>query len=237
MGVRTENVQAIIFDLDRTLIISQNGFDKSLKTATEALVEYLRKHGELKSKNEVYRRLRPIANSFEKHRLYNRDDWWTILLEKLGLSHLQGRWIHQLTLVYWRAYLSASPPYHDAEKTVRTLHQRGYRLALVSDTDGTPGMKRRRVRALPFYDLFEAAVVAGEDTERIKPDKTSFILIARKLGISPRQCVYIGDNPTVDVTGARESGMQTIIIKRRSNLKGARPDLTIDRLSKLIGIF
>jgi len=230
-------VKAIIFDVDRTLIVSQSGFNKSLRVATNSLVHYLRKHGVSISKNDVYKSLRPIASYFEKRGSYARDEWWDKLLRDIDLSRLSGPWIHRVTLLYWRTFIAMSPPYHDAEKTVRTLRARGYTLALVSDTDGTPGIKRKRIRSLPFYDVFKTAIVAGEDTPRIKPDKASFVMVAKRLGLSPRVCIYVGDNPRVDVEGARNVGMQTIIVKRRRKLRGARPELTIDRLGKLLTIF
>ena len=156
-------------------------------------------------------------------------------MRRLGLSHLSGKWVHKATLLYWKAYVAASPPYHDAEYTLRTLGKRGYPLALVTDTDGTPGMKRKRVRALPFYDLFETVVVAGDDTAKIKPSKTPFVLVAKRLRVSPKKCVYVGDNPKADVKGAKAVGMQTILVKRR-RLKGARPTLVIRSLNQLLGI-
>ncbi len=236
-NVRSRDVTAIVFDVDRTLIVSQSGFNKSLGVATDCLVRHLRRRGIPVSRNSVLKKLGPIASYFEKRGSYARDEWWRQLLRDLGLSRYQGKWIHRVTLLYWRTYIAMSPPYHDAEKTVRALHARGYRLALVSDTDGTPGMKRRRIRALPFYQFFETAVVAGEDTPHVKPDKASFVLVAKKLRLRPVTCVYVGDNPRVDVEGARNAGMQTIIVRRRSKLRGARPDLTVDRLSRLLAIF
>ncbi len=109
-------------------------------------------------------------------------------------------------------------------------------MALVTDTDGTLGMKRKRVRTLPFYDMFETVVVAGEDTQNIKPSKMPFILVAKRLGLPPNKCVYVGDNPKVDVKGAKAVGMQTILVRRR-RLKGDRPTLVIKSLSQLLRIF
>ena len=236
MAVRTAVVRAIIFDLDRTLIKSQGGFDKALSKVANFLTQYFKRQGHTISRAKIYGTLRSIAKLFESHGLYNRDEWWNILLRKLGLSHLSGKWVHEVTLLYWRAYIAASPPYPDAEYTLRTLRKRGYRLALVTDTDGTRGMKRKRVRELPFYDLFETVVVAGEDTPKIKPSKIPFTLVAKRLRLYPKKCVYVGDNPKVDVKGAKAVGMQTILVNRRG-LKGDRPTLVINSLSQLVRIF
>src|SRR6266702_8207775 len=82
------------------------------------------------------------------------------------------------------------PPFKDAEPTVRKLKSVGYKLGIVSDSDGTPGMKRKRIRQVPFHNLFDAIVVAGEDTPRVKPGHESFSLIARKLRVQPKSSIY-----------------------------------------------
>ena len=236
MAIKTEDVRAIIFDLDRTLIKSQRGFDKALSKAANFLTQYLKRQGHSISGAKIYGTLRSIAKSFESHGLYDRDEWWITLLRRLGLPRPRGIWVHKVTLLYWRAYIAASLPYHDAENTLGSLRKRAYRLALVTDTDGTPGMKRKRVKALAFYDLFETVVVAGEDTPKIKPSKMPFTLVAKRLRLPSKRCVYVGDNPKVDVRGAKAVGMQTILVKRR-RLKGDRPTLVIKFLRKLLRIF
>src|SRR3989442_3049739 len=234
--IRAEDVRAIIFDLDRTLIKSQRGSDKALSKAANFLTQYFKRQGHSISRAKIYRTLRSIAKSFESHGLYDRDEWWITLLGRLGLPRLRGIWVHEVTLLYWRAYIAASLPYHDDENTLGSLRKRAYRLALVTDTDGTRGMKRKRVKALAFYDFFETVVVAGEDTPKIKPSKMPFTFVAKRLRLSPKKCVYVGDNPKVDVKGAKAVGMQTILVNRRG-LKGDRPTLVINSLSQLLRIF
>lgn len=233
MTIKTEGIRAIVFDLDRTLIKSQRGSDKALLEVADF---FLKRYGNRVSRRQINRTLRPLAKSFESQGLYNRDEWWTKLSRRLGLSALSWNHAHKITLFYWRTYVGASLPYQDAGYTLKTLRKRGYRLALVTDTDGTPGMKRKRVRTVPFYNMFETVVVAGEDTPKIKPSKMPFILVAERLRLHPHKCVYVGDNPKVDVNGAKAIGMQTVLVRRRS-LRGARPTLVIKSLGQLLRIF
>jgi putative hydrolase of the HAD superfamily len=111
----------------------------------------------------------------------------------------------------------------------------GLKIGVVSDSDGTPGMKRKRIRLVPFHNLFEAVVVAGEDTPRVKPGHESFRLIAKRLRLQPESCIYVADNPRTDIAGARAVGMSTVIVKRRGNNKG-RPDYRIPNLRSLTGL-
>ncbi len=166
---------------------------------------------------------------------YNRDLWWKALIKQLGLKRLSTKWVHHATLQYWETYAKNSPPFNDAESTLHRLKKAGYRIALVSDSDGTLGMKMKRIRHVPFHRFFEAIVVAGEDTPRVKPGHEAFRLVAERLGVSPLNCVYVGDNPRTDIRGAKAVGMVTVIVKRRGN-GGGNPTYRIGSLRELSGL-
>ena len=192
-----------------------------MRVASAIIAKELRKHGYSFSEAQILRRLRRVErerrapmSGLVPQRLYDRDVWWKILLRQLHLSRVNGPWIQRATMRYWDAYVKGSPPFRDAEPAVKRLKKLGYRLAIVSDSDGTPGVKRRRIRGVPFSGLFEAVVVAGEDTPRVKPTKAPFLLVAKRLGLPPEKCVYVGDNPDTDVEGAQAVGMMTILVRR-----------------------
>jgi len=153
-------------------------------------------------------------------------------LKDLGLKRMDPEWTHDLTLHYWKVYAANSPPFRDAEPTVRKLKRAGYKLGMVSDSDGTPGMKRKRIRQVPFHNLFEAIVVSGEDTPRVKPGHESFSLVAKKLGVQPTSCIYVGDNPRTDIEGAKAVGMISVIVHRRGN-QGGDADYRVPNLRSL----
>jgi HAD superfamily hydrolase (TIGR01662 family) len=186
------------------------------------IAKELRKLGYFHSEHNLLRRLQQIerkrrapATDSADRSIYDRNAWWKAMLKELSLTKLEGPWIRKITRQYWETYEGASPPFKDAQATVERLKKAGYRLALVSDSDGTFGGKRQRIQDLSFRRLFETAVVAGDDTPRLKPSRAPFLLVARRLNISPRECVYVGDNPATDVEGARAVGMMTILVKRR----------------------
>jgi putative hydrolase of the HAD superfamily len=184
----------------------------------------LRKEGYYYTETNVFRRLQLIDLEMHGRKfLYNRDVWWETLLKQLGLSNLRGPWIHSTTLHYWRMYARASPMFSDTMSTVHRLKKAGFRLGMVSDSDGTPGMKMKRIRRQPFLKYLETIVVAGEDTPNVKPSRRPFTLVAEQLGLRPRNCVYIGDNPNTDIQGAKGVGMMMILLKRRGP-KGGHPD-------------
>ncbi len=191
----------------------------------------MRKEGIRYSEANLFRKLRLIDLEMHGRKfLYNRDVWWETLLKHLGLSKLRGPWIHETTVRYWKTYAGASPLFYDTMSTIYRLKKAGFRLGMVSDSDGTPGMKMKRIRQQPFLKSLEAIVVAGEDTPGVKPTRRPFTLVARRLGLQPGNCVYIGDNPNTDIEGAKGVGMMMILVKRRGP-KGGHPDYLARSLS------
>jgi putative hydrolase of the HAD superfamily len=179
----------------------------------------------------LFRKLRLIDLEMHGRKfLYNRDIWWETLLKELGLTKPKCPWIHSTTLHYWRTYARASPLFSDTMSTIRRLKKARFRLGMVSDSDGTPGMKMKRIRRQPFLKFFETIIVAGEDTPNVKPSRKPFTLVAKRLGLRPTNCVYIGDNPNTDIEGAKGVGMMMILIKRRGP-KGGHPDYLARSLS------
>lgn len=238
-------IRGVVFDLDNTLIRSRQGSLHALGTVAETMARHLQKFGINHSRTHLLRKLRHIErdrrapeSGLVPRALYDRDKWWKTLLKQLDLTGLEGPWIHETTLRYWEAYMKASPPYKDAELTLKRLKSEGMRLAIVSDSDGTPGVKGIRIRRLPFYNIFDTVVVAGENTPKVKPSKTPFLLVARRLNLPPRQCAYVGDNPSTDIEGAQQAGMITILVKRRQymvlgGLRTSRPTYRVSSLKQV----
>ncbi len=61
---------------------------------------------------------------------------------------------------------------------------------------------------LGWTDLFRS-VVTGDETTKPKPDPQGPLLVAGEIGISPRECVFIGDSPA-DIGAGKAAGMRTI---------------------------
>ena len=223
-------MEAVVFDLDNTLLRSLIGARLALFTVAKLVSKQLNQEGYAYGSIRLFKHLRRIDHEMLGRKFrYNRDVWWKTLFKELGLKRMDPKWIHALTLQYWKVYAANSPPFRDAEPTLRKLKRAGYRLGMVSDSDGTLGMKRKRIRQVSFHNLFEAIVVAGEDTPRVKPGHESFKLIARRLRVQPKSCIYVGDNPRTDIEGAKAAGMISVIVNRRRN-RGGNPDYRVPNL-------
>ena len=84
-----------------------------------------------------------------------------------------------------------------------TLRCRGYRLAVV--TSKKRAMAERHM-ALVGIDKMIDWLVGADDVVKHKPAPEPFLIAAAQVGVLPEHCIAVGDSPW-DVIGARRAGM------------------------------
>jgi putative hydrolase of the HAD superfamily len=104
--------------------------------------------------------------------------------------------------------ISLLTPRPDASRTLKTLRERGLRLALMSVcSPHTPQLFRQGPLAALFDDmLFSCEVRLG------KPDPRFYELTWQRLGVAPAECLYVGDGACDELTGAQRCGMTAVLI-------------------------
>jgi HAD superfamily hydrolase (TIGR01549 family) len=115
----------------------------------------------------------------------------------------------------------------DAKRTLRKLRERGYRLGLISNTHW------RILRDLreEFEELFDVVTLSYEHGHA-KPHPSIFLATLGGLGVEPKGCLHVGDDPTADVRGAGGVGMKTAFLKR--NGREVAADMAIGSLDELL---
>ncbi len=63
-------------------------------------------------------------------------------------------------------------------------------------------------RAIPLFDTARA-IISGDTTPFAKPHPEPLLEAARRLGIAPQSCVYVGDDER-DIMAGRAAGMRTV---------------------------
>jgi putative hydrolase of the HAD superfamily len=70
-----------------------------------------------------------------------------------------------------------------------------------------------------------------------KPDPRIFLVAAERLGVLPEQILHVGDDPAMDMAGARDAGLRTAWINRDSqpwpDELGAPPELDLRDMTAL----
>ena len=126
--------------------------------------------------------------------------------------------------------------YPDAVDTLKQLKSQGYRLGLYSNATDDRLVQRlvNRNGLRPW--LSPTFSSAGWGWRKPKP--AAFNLIARRWGLSPAEIVMVGDTLNVDVLGARQAGMHSILVTMdeapsNDENRHIQPDAVADRLSAL----
>lgn len=106
-------------------------------------------------------------------------------------------------------------------------------------TNGLPEVQARKSAALGIGSMVDAVVYAA-DHGGGKPAADAFLTAASRVGVSPKRCVFVGDDLWCDVHGARQVGMRTIRVRHAGCGSGgvAEPDAdaVVDDLTEVAGV-
>ena len=138
-----------------------------------------------------------------------------------------------------RAYTSpalAVPPAVDpgARVALETLAAAGVALAVVSNAMRTPGEVLRKILdQAGLLACFRALIFSDEIGIR-KPAPGIFVRALKELDVPPAAAVHVGDDPFLDVAGARDMGMRVIqVIADGRATAPVKPDAVIRHLGEL----
>ncbi len=223
----------VIFDFDGTLVDSFTHRGLAHIEAARILVGAVNKQGFEVPEDELILALREIEKEMTAKRIYDRKFWFSEALTRQGLSAVKvpQNVLSEAVLGYWETIIRNSFLYPGVTELLTSIRKKAH-LGLISDTDGLEGMKLRRIHESKLERYFEKQIISGEDTEELKPNKQPFAKICEGLDISPTNCIYIGDNPAVDVAGAKEIGMKTLLIRNSGcsfNSQQVGADYLLDR--------
>ena len=113
---------------------------------------------------------------------------------------------------YQRVFPNFVQLFEGSEATLCALQEKGYRLGIV--TNGPCVQQHRKLDVSGLRPLLDTVLVSSEE-EVAKPDTELFCRAAARLGVSPAQCVFVGDHPVNDIDGAVRAGMKAIFLDTR----------------------
>ena len=107
--------------------------------------------------------------------------------------------------------------YDDVLPTLAALRERNVKTAIVSNTPwGSPAaLWREELTRLGLADAVDVLVFCPDCGWR-KPARQIFDHALAKLGATPGQCVFVGDDPRWDIAGPQAVGMEAVLIDRRT---------------------
>ncbi|HQF47019.1 MAG TPA: HAD-IA family hydrolase, partial [Anaerolineaceae bacterium] len=142
----------------------------------------------------------------------------------------------------WRDRDGRRIPRADARETIVELHRRGYLLGIIANTI-TETEIPDWMESDGVTDYFKTVILSSRVGYR-KPDPAIYWLAARKIGVDPIKCAYLGDNPVRDVEGTRAAGFGMMILfeepatlAKEPPTGEHQPDYTIRETRELLDIF
>ena len=131
----------------------------------------------------------------------------------------------------WEIYFAARNSVELYPDSLPALERITAQWPLVSLTNGNADLQR-----IGIHTHF-AHHICARDTGTAKPDPRIFLAAAERLGVAPAAILHIGDDPEMDMVGARDAGLRTAWINRSGQPwptgLGAAPELDLRDMTAL----
>lgn len=217
------SVDAVLFDLDETLVSYDRSSSSVLESAFESVgVDPFFDVEDFQARYETFL---PESDSID----HLRELIFADIAANAGRDPALGR---QLATEYAaerdHGRVSMLP---GAASLLDELRDRP--LGLV--TNGDPEMQRPKLDSTGLRDRFETIVYAGHDTAS-KPHPEPFQRALADLDVDAPRGAFVGNDPVADVDGAHEVGMRSVWIRNGADgVPSVEPDATVDCLDELHG--
>jgi HAD superfamily hydrolase (TIGR01549 family) len=131
----------------------------------------------------------------------------------------------------WEVYFAARNRVELYPDSLPALERITARWPLASLTNGNADLQRIGIHTHFIHHI------CARDSGVGKPDPRIFLAAAERLGVAPAQILHVGDDPAMDMVGAREAGLRTAWINRAGDPwppeLGAAPELDLRDMSAL----
>ena len=212
--ITPNDIKAIFFDLDGTL-------RHSVPSGGEVFTDYVKTMGLQVNEEARLRGLRwehfywassvDLRDDLLAHSGETEKFWIEYSRRRLLALGASEEWAVEVapkvSIHMGEVYKPDSVVPEDVRRTLPQLKESGYILGVISNRDK------------PFHDVlqehgisefFDFSLAAGE-VNSFKPDPGVFEHGLRRVNLSARDVIYVGDNYYADVVGARNAGLQPIL--------------------------
>lgn len=220
-------IRAVTLDLDDTLW----PVTPALERADQAVDGYLREHWPEVARAWPIPAMRELRERIAASRPDLAHDFTT--QRKLTQQHaFAACGIAEAPLdTVWEIYYAARNAVQPWPDSLPALQRLAARWPLASLTNGNADLARTGVRAHFTQHVCSREVGAA------KPDPHIFLAAAARLGMAPQNVLHAGDDPELDVLGARRAGLRAAWINRHGTTwpaeLGEAPELAFNDLAEL----
>jgi HAD superfamily hydrolase (TIGR01549 family) len=203
----TEQIEAVLFDLDHTLCEHQQSGAEVLARAFEsegvepffAIEDYRNRYNELvKTTNTT-----DLTDTTDITAVL-RSECFAAIAEECGRDPALGRAL-AADYAAQRDYQDVHPLSGVCETVESLAHE--YRLGIV--TNGPPETQVTKLESIGLMDTFDVVICAGFDAP-LKPAPEPFQQAVSELDTIPDAAVHVGDSLNSDVAGAQATDLQAV---------------------------
>ena len=200
-----ENIKAIFFDAGGTLIHLDSTRIRDLLSEELSIAISLDgfKHAQSKAMARVAELVAAGAGSTEQL----KREFYTTLLPQTGVSEDRLDAAVACAFKLAREEMLWRKADDGTASTLQKLRDRGYILAIVSNSDGRIENAFEQAGLTEHFDFFIDSFKVGVE----KPDVGIFLMATERARIKPSEAVYVGDLYSVDVVGSRNAGLFPIL--------------------------
>ena len=177
----------------------------------------------------------------ENSRITNKEAHFEIALKKLiyqfGIPLNEDISLKKLLEIYYLEVYSERKLYPEVISVLNSLKNIGVRMGVVSNTTNPRFMKENEMQAAGLAQYFDFAIYST-DTPYRKPHPSIFQLAIKSLKMKPEEILFVGDNISLDIIGAKNVGMKSAWInrERKNNSINGEPDYELHSLIDLLRI-
>lgn len=229
MTHNSQNIKAIIFDLDDTLYdCSGTLVLRGRKHAAKTIARLIN----CSEEEAYYLQLEMDEKYGTKANIYEK----IVTAHQLPFTHIKDLWD-----AFIHIDITGITLFSDVVETLRQLKAQGYKLLLV--TSGEKGIQNQKIQVLGlrhgyFDDIFVADRVCGQTKN------AAFKEIIQRYTLKPEEVVCIGDKIDDELTASKSLGMITIMLEHgrhyRAYLKERdnyiKPDYSIKQIKDILRI-
>jgi putative hydrolase of the HAD superfamily len=207
-------IRAVFFDIDGTLFSTSEFASRAREASVDAMVGA----GLPVSREELLEELAEVVLEFSS----NYEKHFDKLLLRLPRRTMKGLNPAVITAAGIVAYHDTKTrllePFVDAVEVLRRLRQTELLLGIITEgLEIKQAEKLVRLRLLEFFH--QKSIFISHQVGISKPNPKLYQRACIDLNLRPSECVYVGDNPLMDVDPANEIGMITVQVQREDRFR------------------
>lgn len=203
-----DKIRAVAFDLDNTLW----NVDPVIVRAEERWLEWLREHCPLIPERLSMDDMRAARVQLAAREPHNAHDFTYLRIASLAQHAREFGYDESIAEQAFEVFITARNQIDLFDDVEPGLQRLSTRYALATLSNGNADLAR-----IGMADLFTVSLNA-RGVGVAKPHRRCFERLAGDLRLEPREVIYVGDDPFLDVEAARVVGMPTAWINRTGQI-------------------